>query len=233
AVLDAETGLFEWAIPEVFSEDFPSVLRFRATEDSANGLFATMDVRLIFIDPRAALAPGSASQEADYGRIPDPRGNAFGNSAEFVGGAPPRSFQPLGGAGGVSGLTPTRYLLFTGPGSGGTVSPQPEAVPGGSNEEKNEAAERPSQPARSTVPNAPAAPRRDGRIRQSTAGRDAAVRDEIPAAVAVDELLTQAVAQADEFELWVAASSAADHGDGGAESAGGPEAAESSDAAGQ
>ncbi|NMC21186.1 MAG: LEPR-XLL domain-containing protein, partial [Thermogutta sp.] len=47
AVLDAETGLFEWAIPEVFSEDFPSVLRFRATEDSANGLFATMDVRLI------------------------------------------------------------------------------------------------------------------------------------------------------------------------------------------
>jgi len=225
AVLDAETGLFEWAIPDVFSEDFPSVLRFRATEDSASGLFATVDVRLIFIDPRAAVAPGSAGREADFGRLPDPRGNAFGNSAELAGGAPARSFQPLGGAGGVSGLTPTRYLLFTGPGSGGTVAPQPEAVPAGSGEQKKNPSDRPAEPAGSTVPAGPAAPQRDGRIRRTTFdSADANVRDEILAALAFDELPAHAFVKGGDSDIGASQSSAAERTDGTAEAAASPQA---------
>ncbi len=234
AVLDTETGLFEWAIPDGFSEDFPSVLRFRATEDSPGGLYATLDVRLIFIDPRAAVAPGSAAGEADISRLPDPRGNAFGNAAELGSAVPARAFRPVVGAGGVSGLTPTRYLLFTGPGSGGTVSSQPEAVPAGSGEQKTNSSDRSAEPPRPTESAAPAAPRRDGRVRPTTFdSADPADREEILPAIAVDELLARSSAEEEDWNLWVAVSLPAEHTDGAAETVASPEAVDSGDAAGR
>lgn len=234
AVLDAETGLFEWPIPDVFSEDFPSVLRFRATEDSPGGLYATLDVRLIFIDPRAAVTPGSAAREADFSRLPDPRGKAFGNAAELGSVVPAREFRPVVGAGGASGLTPTRYLLFTGPGSGGTVSPQPEAVPAGSGEQKTGSSDRPAETPRATVPAAQPAPRRDGRVQPTTFDNaDPTDRDEVLTALAVDELLARSSAEEEDWNLWVAASLPAEHTDGTAETAASPEGVELGDAAGR
>ncbi|GAB4132577.1 MAG: hypothetical protein Kow0040_13560 [Thermogutta sp.] len=234
ALLDAETGLLEWQIPEVFSEDFPSVLRFRATEESANGLSAVVEVRLIFIDPRAAVAPGSAYREADFAGLPDPAGNVSVNPVDSAGGTASRSFQPLIGSGGGGGLTPTRYMLFTGPGSGGTVPQQSESVPAGSSEQGKDPGERPTPPERSAAPNAPTTPRREGRNRQADSGLERnAVSDEILVSIAVDELLARSSADEEDWSLWVAVSSPAEGTDGTTESPVAGDATGSSDAAEQ
>lgn len=212
AVLDAETGLFEWRIPDVLSEDFPSVLRFRATEENANGLFATVNVRLVFIDPRAALAPGSAQQEADFGRLPDPRGRAFVGSVEPPGGPTSRSFRPLFEPDSGSGLTPTRYLLFTGPGSGGTPPSQPENVPTRSSERGTESADRPRESAGVSTRTIPMNSQRTRGDRQLDSGvGEAAASDDIRLSIAIDELLAQAVVNDEGFDFRPATRPADEH----------------------
>lgn len=228
AVLDAETGLFEWRIPDVFSDDFPAVLRFRATEESANGLFATVEVRLVFFDPRAATAPGSARQEADFGRLPDPRARAFTGSVEPPSDLTSRSFRPLFEAGGVSGLTPTRYLLFTGPGSGGTPPTQPENVPAGSSERGKGSADRPREPAGAPARTTPMNSQRARGDRQLDSGvGEAAAYDDIRLFLAIDELLAQSVVNDDVFDLGAASRAAEGRGDRMAEGGTSPEAADS------
>ncbi len=209
AVLDSATGVFAWRVPDVFSDDLATVLRFRATEDSTQALFATVDVRLIIIDPRAAVAPGSASRESDFAQIPAPGGNTGGNSGivafSTTAGLLPRSFQPQGGASTVGGLTPTRYLLFTGPGSGSVVSPPDNAPPANPQQQRPESSDHSSEPAKTPVPENLELPR--GKRLSSRAARGFSLRRDSPLeAVVIDRLLGETAGQGDGVAPWKAAS---------------------------